>query len=196
MKNGLLDRTSAIWHRFYQWIGASAVGVAVYYCNWELRAFSSTAQSGVFGGLLTFAGLLVSILLGLMAVLTSLEQREVVQELRRGRWYKEIIGMAFEAIIVFLALAAVSLVGLLIDPGKDAAWLQKFIGIGVLFLMSLGILETVKFARNLTRILVDKPTPSDPQDTPEAARRRMSASTAEKKRDDAHVSSHFDPVLR
>jgi len=171
-----MNTVRRVWHAAYPWLGFVAVGGMVFFTNIAPRAFGEV-HGDLFGGVLGFSGLLVTILLAMLAVLVSLDQKPIVQALRNGPYYRQLVNMALEGVIVFLALAVAAIVGFFFQS-TDGPLSQKAVAATACALMALGILETVRFSLHLVRVMLasDKPPPTrpqvDPESTPEAAARR------------------------
>lgn len=159
-EHGMRDLVEYIWLRSYPVFVGVLVALASW--NWNLgeRAFHDDIQGSVFGGILGLAGLLVSILLGLLGILSALEHRQVVQEMRRNqRLYKQLVSLCLEGIVVFLLLAALSLAGLFLYKGETRA--QAIIGGANLAFCATGLAEALRFSLQLIRVLTDREPPKD-----------------------------------
>lgn len=165
----LLDRT-------YPWLLGLIAGGAIFFLSWAPRAFaSSDRQAAIFSALLAISGLLAAILLALMGLLVSLDGREVVAEMRRGPWYGRLVSMATEGILVFVLLAFVSLGCLFIDGSTDPYVVQTGFCVAALFLVTNGLVQVLRFAFHVSRVMrhPGDDQPDNPENSPEAARRRL-----------------------
>jgi hypothetical protein len=163
-----------MWHVGYPWLGGTFVGLLGWHFDASSRVFQTeTIETAVLGGLIALSGLIISILLGLLGLLVALDHRGVVQEIRRRKLYSDLILLAFQPLVVFMVLALLSVFGLLTMKG-DAVPLRSLVSIGVLGATSAGLLATLRFAIQLTSIILDDDSSDadDGRSMVEAARRR------------------------
>lgn len=162
-------------HDTYPYLGALAAnGVAYRLGGLEERAFSALTSSALLSGLLTLSGLVVSVLLALLGILVALDQREIVQEIRARRLYRNLVNLAFIPMTIFMILSGLSVVGLF-GTKNDGYWFRFAIAHGLVFLTTAGLLSTFRFAKQLVWILTDEKDSEDDDDaviTPEIAAQR------------------------
>lgn len=162
------------WHLGYPWVGGSIVGISAWRFDAASRVFQTeTIETAMLGALIALSALIISVLLALLGLLIALDNREIVQEIRRRRLYSDLIKMAFQPLVVFMVLALLSVFGLLTTK-TDADLIRGLVSIGALAAASAGLLATLRFAIQLSGILLDEDS-SDADDgkvAVEAARRR------------------------
>lgn len=119
-------------------------------------------QAGLFGGVVAFAALILAVLLGLIGMLTALESRPLVQEMRKSTvdHYRQLVRLGFGGVRVFVGLGAVATLGFLITP-SDPALVRRPVAIAAFALMTIGLLQTLRFASYLVAIMTDD-TPQKP----------------------------------
>jgi MFS family permease len=162
------------WHLGYPWLGGIIVGLFAWRFDAAGRVFrTETIEAAVLCALIALSALIISVLLALLGLLIALDRREVVQEIRRRNLYSDLIKMAFQPLVVFMVLALLAVFGLLTSRG-DAAVVRHLVSTGALAATSAGLLATLRFAIQLTGIMLDEDSSDadDGKSTVEAARRR------------------------
>lgn len=150
----------AVFDLLYPWFVALGVGLLTGFTPSHRRAFGQI-QGDLFGGVLAFSGLLITVLLALLGVLVALDQKPIVAKLKKGRHYRQLVGLAREAVLVYLTLSVFAMFGFFFTA-QDKEYVQRIITIGCCSLMALGLAETVRFSLHLVRVMTD-PTGEGPE---------------------------------
>jgi hypothetical protein len=180
-KVGIVTHAKRVVHMGYPyWVGVLAGGAA-WHVHAADRAFrDTTIETGLFGGLIMFAGLIVSVLLGLLGLLVTLDNRPIVRQIRKKGLYEDLVGLAFGPMVVFMSLALAAVVSML-TAGTDHV-LRQVLAISTIALTATGVFATFRFARQLVFIMTDAgddPAPDDAGEfTVQAAKRRAASPPA------------------
>ncbi len=172
---GIVTHAKRVIHMGYPYWAGVLAGCAAWRVHAADRAFhDTTIETGLFGGLIMFAGLIVSVLLGLLGLLVTLENRPIVRQIRNKGLYKDLVGLAFAPMVVFMALALAAVVSMLTACTDDL--LRKILAISTIALTATGVFATFRFARQLVFIMTDAGDDPEPDSagefTVEAAKRR------------------------
>jgi hypothetical protein len=105
----------------------------------------------IFGAVLSFASIVVGVLLGFLALLVSIDSREIIQEIRKGPYYRQLVNFASVPLASFLVLSFISLIAFLLP--KDPTWPRILASAVIFFLVTSGLLATYRFSRLLSYVL-------------------------------------------
>lgn len=143
-------------------------------------------RAAVFGSLIALAGLILTVMLGILAVLTTLEERPIVRLMKELNRYVELIARLIGPVKSVFVLAALSILCLLVPEVKEKdTWDigARSILVTVTLMLALGLMvQTASVAKLLADIMLHNPAEPDASDSPEAARARLrTPQPAEKK---------------
>jgi len=163
---------------WYPTLGFAVAAAASWVGRVDLRVFRGSVASSLFSGLLTFSALLASVLLGLLAIIASLDARPLVQEIKKNGHYPELVTAAYTPLRSFIVLSTVTLAALLFDNADSEAVRRATASLSFALAAS-GILSTLRFARLLVRVMIDPADGARPTKNMPAAARARAASDRE-----------------
>lgn len=186
-----MNRKTRLWNLWYPWAGMIAASAISWHFRMDTRVFHGSVSTSVFSGLLTFSALLVTVLLALLAIIASLDSREIVRAIRKAGHYSELVQCAFSPLVAFVSLAMISLSALLLRT-DDSETLRRVVVMAALGISGFGMLSTIRFARLLVRVMIDPVGNNkswDQSNTPEGARRRGAGDVSIEKTSDTPIGN-------
>jgi hypothetical protein len=116
-------------------------------------------------------------MLGVLAVLTTLEERPIVRLMKQMNRYHELIYRLIGPVTSVFVLAALSIFCIVVPPVTEpGVWDFGARSILVSFTMALALgvmVQTASVAKLLAEVMLHKPAEPGISDTPEAARARL-----------------------
>lgn len=148
----------------------------------KLTLGDSGIRAAVFGSLIALAGLILTVMLGVLAVLTTLEERPIVKLMKQLNRYHELIYRLIGPVTSVFVLASLSIFCIVVPAVTDASMWDfgaRSILVSSTMALALGVMvQTASVAKLLAAVMLHKPAEPGISDTPEAARARLRPSKA------------------
>lgn len=168
----------------YPWLVgvAVAVGLIVGGADMEVAARGESLKASV-----EVSGLLTGILLGLLAIVMTLDSRPIIKKIKDVGLYPQLVRFAIEPLVVFVIVAVASIVFLIVDIAPTSI-VRSYVAIATSAATIAGLLATLRVAIFIYHLLVDVPATRpkiQDSDSPEAARSRLGHAAKSEASDDA-----------
>lgn len=137
----------------------------------------SDTKGAVFGSMFAVAGLILTVSLGLLGIVTSLDDRPIVEKMRKHGFYRELIDRLLGPIVIVIVAGVLAFACLLWPVPEKATSLGLLADVMVALPMALTIgllVQMARVARLLAKILLH--APAEPtMTTPAEAGARLKA---------------------
>lgn len=123
---------------------------------------SASVRGDVFGNFIEFAGILIAVMLAILAVVTSMDERPLIKALKKrgDNSYERLVYAMFAPVIVAIVLAIMTIVALAVPPasedGQTIAALTSWIVSITMGLAAAALAQTGYLALLLVRLLTFK----------------------------------------
>lgn len=165
----------------YPWLVALVAAVLLGGTERWTAAATAAGTSSVFAAMITFAGLIITVLIGFLGILANINEREIITTIRKGGMYPQLVSFVYRPLLGFVIVAVLAVVALIVSEVGPSI-VSKALTIGMLSIALGSLLATIRFVRFLVEILVFEghgARPKRADATPEAARRRAAAAAEE-----------------
>jgi hypothetical protein len=158
-------------------------------------ALDANVRGTLFSALIAVAGMFLAVMLGVLALLTSLQDRPIVVQMKADRMYRRLILALLGPALTALLLLIASILCIVLPPSQSATWLGLGAASSAVALTLAGFAQSSWIAWLLARVLLwEEHETSGPEVSPRAARHHLKGGEVEDEADDHPVrgaSTHW-----